>query len=605
MKFIAAAVVLAALLPAVGGAQTPPATAECLGCHDQIDAKKFEASVHGSMFQCVDCHTDIKSAPHETKPNRPACDTCHAELQSAWSHSVHARGLYEGVGGAQCRNCHGDVHQILPSSDPQSRTYHTNIPQTCGSCHGQKFVMEKAGLSTQMFASYQESVHGRAVARGSMKAAVCTDCHDSHAVYTPNNPQSAIFKFNVPRTCGKCHANIAAQYSQSVHGKALTRGNWNSPVCTDCHGIHAIKAHGDPTSSVAAGQVAMTTCARCHDGVRLTQEFGVPGGRVSSYRSSYHGLARRLGSHVAANCASCHGVHDILPSSDPRAATNHANLQQTCGKCHKGASAKFALGRIHLAQGEMVDTQSMAVTIIRKIYLLLIFGTIGFMIVHNTIIWLRKTLAWRRNPKRTVTRMTLNVRLQHLALAVSFVMLVLTGFALAWPDSVFAWMFGSSEAPRRIIHRISAIVMLLLGAYHVLFMLVTREGRQGLRDFWFGLKDARDLFHVLGYNLGLTRKRPAMGRFTYGEKLEYWAVVWGTIVMGVTGLMIWYNVATATWLPRWWIDIATAIHFYEAVLATLAIIVWHLYAVIFDPDCYPMNWAWFDGKVAEEHESEE
>jgi cytochrome b subunit of formate dehydrogenase len=554
------------------------------------------------LFQCADCHTDITSAPHETKPQKPQCDSCHAEELSAWRHSEHAKGLYEGVGGAQCVSCHGSVHEILPSTDPNSRTYHTNIPKTCGSCHGQKFVMEKAGLSTQMFASYQGSVHGRAVARGSMKAAVCTDCHDFHAVYSPNNPQSAIFKFNVPRTCGKCHASIAVQYSSSVHGKALQHGNWNSPVCTDCHGIHAIKSPVDPTSTVAAGQVAMTTCARCHDGVRLTQEFGVPAGRVSSYRESYHGLARRLGSHVAANCASCHGIHDILPSSDPRAATNHQNLQKTCGKCHKGATAKFAMGRIHLSSGEKIDTQSMAVSTIREVYLLLIFGTIGFMIVHNTIIWLRKTLAHRRRAGRTVTRMSLNIRLQHLALALSFVMLVLTGFALAWPDSIFAMLFGSSEGPRRVIHRISAIVMLALGAYHVCYMLFTREGRQGLRDFWFSFKDARDLFDVLRYNLGLSTKRPRMGRFTYGEKLEYWAVVWGTVVMGVTGLAIWANVATATWIPRWWLDIATTIHFYEALLATLAIIVWHLYAVIFDPDSYPMNWAWFDGKVSEEHE---
>lgn len=591
--------VVCLLLPVVVVAQVP-ATDECLACHDQIDGAKFKASVHGSLFECSGCHTDIKSAPHETTPQKPKCESCHPEEVAAWANSQHAQGVKEGIGGAQCVSCHGSVHEILPSADPQSRTYHTNIPKTCGSCHGQKFVMEKAGLSTQMFSSYQGSVHGRAVAKGSLKAAVCTDCHDFHAVFSPNNPQSAIFKFNVPRTCGKCHNNIAAQYSSSVHGKALQHGNWNSPVCTDCHGIHAIKSHIDPTSPVAAGQVAMTTCARCHDGVRLTQEFGVPGGRVSSYQSSYHGLARRLGSAVAANCASCHGVHDILPSSDPRAATNHTNLQKTCGKCHKGATAKFAMGRIHLSQGERVDTQSMAVTTIRQIYLLLIFGTIGFMIVHNTIIWLRKTLAHRRRAGRSVTRMTLNVRLQHGALALSFVMLVLTGFALAYPDSLFAWLFGSSEAPRRIIHRISAIVMLALGGYHVCYMLFTRDGRQGLRDFWFRVKDARDLFDVLRYNSGLSKKKPEMGRFTYGEKLEYWAVVWGTIVMGITGLMIWANVATATWLPRWWIDIATTIHLYEAILATLAIIVWHLYAVIFDPDSYPMNWAWFDGKVSEE-----
>jgi hypothetical protein len=83
-------------------------------------------------------------------------------------------------------------------------------------------------------------------------------------------------------------------------------------------------------------------------------------------------------------------------------------------------------------------------------------------------------------------------------------------------------------------------------------------------------------------------------------------VVWGTAIMGATGLIIWFKLDVTRILPRWAVDVATTIHFYEAVLATLAIIVWHFYHVIFDPDVYPMNWAAWDGKVsahwyAEEH----
>jgi cytochrome b subunit of formate dehydrogenase len=94
-----------------------------------------------------------------------------------------------------------------------------------------------------------------------------------------------------------------------------------------------------------------------------------------------------------------------------------------------------------------------------------------------------------------------------------------------------------------------------------------------------------------------------MGRFTYAEKAEYWALVWGTIVMGVTGLMLWFEVQVSSWLqlPRWWVDVALLIHFYEAILATLAIIIWHLYAVIFDPDVYPVNFAVLDGRMREGH----
>ena len=582
--FIAAALLLAAT------ASAQSSNEECLACHDKVDAAKFAGSVH-APFGCTDCHADAATVPHETKPKAVDCSACHSDAVAAWNNSLHAKGAK--LGGARCTDCHGSAHEILPSSDPKSKTNHANIPQTCSQCHAQKFVMEKAGLNTQSAISYQQSVHGRAVASGSSKAAVCTDCHDSHDVRPANDPQSGIFKFNVGRTCGKCHSAITGQYGESVHGKALARGNWTTPVCTDCHGIHTISKAGDQIAG------PRSSCARCHDGVRLTKEFGVPATRVSSWQSSYHGLARRMGSTVAADCASCHGAHNILPSSDPRSAVNVANLPKTCGSCHKGVNANFARGKIHVVQGDVSDTPSRVNTWIARIYTVVIILTIGFMLLHNLLVWFRKARAARLSRGPTVVRMNLNQRIQHAVLVVSFVVLVISGFALAWPESFFAWPFGPNEAVRRIVHRIAGVVMIIIGLYHLGYMTLTREGRQGLRDFWFRWSDARDLKDVL------RNRHPRPGRFSYAEKMEYWAGLWGTMVMAVTGLVIWYFAGVATWIPRWWIDIATTIHFYEAILATLAILVWHIYHVIFDPDVYPMNWAWFDGKVSEEQFKEE
>jgi cytochrome b subunit of formate dehydrogenase len=144
-----------------------------------------------------------------------------------------------------------------------------------------------------------------------------------------------------------------------------------------------------------------------------------------------------------------------------------------------------------------------------------------------------------------------------------------------------------------------------IGLYHLAYMTFTREGRKGLRDLWFRFTDAGELIGVLRFYIGQSKKKPQFARFSYAEKAEYWAGMWGTIVMALTGLMIWYSVAVATWIPRWWIDVATTVHYYEAILATLAILVWHFYHVIFDPDVYPMNWAWFDGKMSEEQFKEE
>ncbi|MGZ4778185.1 MAG: formate dehydrogenase subunit gamma, partial [Thermoanaerobaculia bacterium] len=250
--------------------------------------------------------------------------------------------------------------------------------------------------------------------------------------------------------------------------------------------------------------------------------------------------------------------------------------------------------------GGPTDLPSRAVEWIKWIYIALITMTIGFMVLHNAIVWFRKAQLKRRDPGRVVMRMNLNQRLQHGVLVVSFVVLVISGFALAWPNSFFAWFFGPGEELRRIVHRVAAVVMIAVGLYHMAYMTGTREGRKGLRDLWVNFKDGKDIINVLKYYLGLSSNRPEFGRFNYAEKMEYWAGLWGTLVMAITGLVIWYSVTVATWVPRWWIDIATTIHFYEAILATLAILVWHLYGVIFDPDVYPMNWAWFDGKMTRE-----
>ena len=461
----------------------------CLGCHDDVNQAKFSASIHAPL-QCADCHSDVTGVPHDTKPKAVDCSSCHTDQVAAWQNSLHAKAAKAGIArGAKCTDCHGPAHEILPSTDRNSRTNRASIPKTCSGCHAQKFVMEKAGLSAQSAISYKASVHGQASAHGNSKAAVCTDCHDWHAVLPANDPISGIFKFNVGHTCGECHPSIAAEYSRSVHGKALGRGNWNAPICTDCHGIHTIARASD----LIAGPRG--SCVRCHDGVRLTKEFAVPGDRVSTYAQSYHGLARRVGSTVAADCASCHGAHEVLPSADPRSSVNHANLTKTCGKCHEGAKEKFAMGTIHIGKGgggPGSDPPSRAVGWIRLVYIVIIALTIGFMVVHNAIIWFRKAQLARRAANRTVVRMNLNQRIQHAVMVVSFTVLVISGFALAWPSSPFAWVFGVSEQLRRAVHRSAAVVMIAVGVYHLAYMAFTREGRKGVRDLWWRWKDFPD-----------------------------------------------------------------------------------------------------------------
>jgi cytochrome b subunit of formate dehydrogenase len=618
---LSAGPLLAAGKPLATKPAPKPTAEECLACHSDatlnhdvngktvslhVDPQTFKDSIHGSMFTCVDCHTDVKTAAHETTPLKITCATCHADEQAAYSRSFHGKAVQGGNDkAATCVDCHGSPHELLPASDAKSKVHHSNIPGTCGACHSQKFVMQDGGQSAQMVASYELSVHGHAVAAGSEKAAVCTDCHGTHEILDAKDAKSPIFKFNVPTTCGQCHDQISKEFQQSIHGQAVAKGNWQAPVCTDCHGIHSIKAHGDPNSPVSAQNVGPATCARCHEGMRLSQEFGVEGRRETTYLASYHGLAAKGGSQVVANCASCHGTHSIFPSSDPRSTINHANLARTCGQCHPGVTEKFTAAKVHVDAPLSADMGSKAVRWIRRFYLSMIFAVIGGMLLHNFIIWRSKVVARRKEQHSFVMRMPLRFRLQHATLLTSFIVLVLTGFALKFPDSWFASMLSLGESRRHLLHRIAAVILMGVSTYHIFDVIFSKAGRKLVLDLFPTLDDAWGAWQNICYYLGLSLRKPDFARFNYAEKAEYWALVWGMIVMAVTGIMLWAKVLVGNHLPRWWLDAATAIHFYEAVLATLAIIVWHFYQVFFDPDVYPMNWAWWDGKMTRHHYQDE
>ena len=245
------------------------------------------------------------------------------------------------------------------------------------------------------------------------------------------------------------------------------------------------------------------------------------------------------------------------------------------------------IGNIHVDNAAAKSPVDFASTLnwwVRRIYLVLIFGTIGGMLLHNGLLFYKKVSAHLRASGRPVLRMSLAQRWQHAILATSFIVLALTGFALKWPDSLLARAMGSSEPFRRWTHRVSGVVLLVVGLYHLIYIMASKEGRQLVRDLFPVKKDISDVWHAVRYLTGLSKQKPKIGRLGYAEIMEYWAVVWGTIIMGATGLAIWFKMDVTKFLPRWLVDVALTIHYYEAVLACLAIIVWHFYHVIFDPD---------------------
>lgn len=205
-------------------------------------------------------------------------------------------------------------------------------------------------------------------------------------------------------------------------------------------------------------------------------------------------------------------------------------------------------------------------------------------------------------------RMTLNERIQHINLAINFTILVITGFVLKYPEAF--WASPITDVPlgmtfRGFLHRLSGMAIVTLGGYHILYLIFTERGRGILKDMIPLWKDAKDLWETLKNNLFINRpaKGIKMGRFNFREKLEYLGLIWGTIVMTVTGFILWFKEEWLLFFPMWTFDVARAIHFYEAILATFTILVWHFYSVLLNPDVYPMNWAWISGNLTE-HEME-
>lgn len=200
---------------------------------------------------------------------------------------------------------------------------------------------------------------------------------------------------------------------------------------------------------------------------------------------------------------------------------------------------------------------------------------------------------------QTYLRFPIARRIEHWVMMLSFTLLGLTGLPQRFPDAglsqAILGALGGIESLRNI-HHTAAIVMMLGTAWHILVMgysvFVMRDQMSMLPT----LQDAKDALQALLYNIGIAKTYPQMGRYTFEEKMEYWAFVWGAFVMGATGFVMWNPITATQYLPGEFVPAAKAAHGNEAVLAVLAIIIWHMYGV----HIKRFNKAMFNGKMTEE-----
>ncbi len=385
---------------------------KCLSCHGResafeekirIDERAFAASVHGAL-KCTDCHQLILGEgegeiPHKKKPPDVNCTSaCHQENRKAtpgmsplyYPDSVHGKAYLErGIQDvAKCWDCHGK-HNIKKKSDLESTVNRKNIPLTCSTCHENMNVVVKYNIHRETpYQEYLQSVHGKALYKKGLLsyAAVCTDCHGVHDIKGVGEPH---LMAKNPETCGKCHSLIFNEYRESIHGQKALEGNIDVPLCVDCHGEHKIvppSSEGSPTSPKRIPD----TCSACHARLEIMKKYGVPEDRIETFIESMHGIAIGYGYDAAANCSSCHGVHDIRPANDPNSKVNPANLAKTCGqeKCHPGMPEKISRSKIHVAASKK---ESGPLYYAQQILLWLVFALILFTVIWFVLGFIKKT----------------------------------------------------------------------------------------------------------------------------------------------------------------------------------------------------------------------
>jgi cytochrome b subunit of formate dehydrogenase len=348
-------------------------------------------------------------------------------------------------------------------------------------------------------------------------------------------------------------------------------------------------------------------CGNCH--AELSQQFML----------SVHGELTNLGYGPAAKCADCHGDHEIHKKSDPRSMVSSVNLQATCSKCHPGATANFLKFDPHADHHDRAKNP-----LLNAVYLVLmtfLIGTFAVFGVHS-ILWLIRGIfdvAQHGRPKIPAPGDVAYVRFKpahraaHALLFTSFLGLALTGLPLKYSHIPWArWLadlLGGFESTS-MWHRIFGLVNVLCLAVYVVrlgFHLVAASLRpKTVGHVVFGpespvpnKRDFKDFFRMVRWFFGLG-PRPTFERWAYWEKFDFWGAAADIVIIGSTGLVLWFPVWFCQYLPGEAVNIAKVIHSTQALLATGFVFAIHFYSVFIRPDKFPMDMAMLTGMVSEE-----
>lgn len=588
----------------------------CLKCHEnsethkivnnqavslKVDVSELAVSTHQNIT-CVKCHSDVTAninRPCETA-GKVDCSNCHSKESEVYYTSGHGEAYFNKKENAPyCTNCHGS-HGIKPRTDENSPIYRSSIPKLCGQCHqkGGKAVQGTNLNEIDAFHDYSNSVHGRSLSeKGLLSAAVCTDCHTSHFELRESDPRSSVNPKNIAATCGNCHKGIYNQYVASDHSYREKNGDLQYPTCGTCHTAHNIsEVHKDKFMSEITVQ-----CGKCHKEL------------AESYLETYHGKVYQLGFMQAARCSDCHGAHNIYRIQNPKSKVSPENIVATCQQCHADASKKFTGYLTHATHNNKTKFPWLYYTFWAMTGLLV--SVFIFFGIH-TLLWMPRSLSAMRKKKAHaaepgekvyVRRFTRSQSITHIFVIVSFLSLAFTGMLLkfAYMDwAKFLVKLIGGVAAAGIIHRIAAVITFGYFSYHVYSLFkMKKEKNLSLKDFIFGkntlmfnMQDIKDFWASIKWFTG-RGPRPNYGRWTYWEKFDYMAVFWGVVVIGSTGLVLWFPQFFTKLIPGWMINVAQIIHSDEALLAVGFIFTIHFFNTHLRPEAFPMDTVIFTGKV--------
>ena len=529
-----------------------------------VNLHAMRQSLHGEL-RCVDCHDDIKELPHKKD-----------------------KGRMLALKAVDCVSCHEKL-------DPEIIRENTKRKGRSASVLAK---MPGVVINTK---KYKQSIHGDPEKDNN---ASCETCHTAHYVFSSDDPRALNYRENSPEMCGECHEKELSLYKKSVHGAALkTPWKGDSATCTDCHSAHDITE----AESLGAHRIVTKNCGNCHEK------------EAHSYMSTTHGQLAWLGNKEVARCVDCHRGHDTHKIDDPQSMVSTQNKLETCRECHKDAGEGIVQYRAH---GNTSDFEKYpGMYIVGKFMVGIVILVLIFFYTHSLLWFIReykeRTVVWYTDNSRSIPvhvkpekphsdkhfqRFSWYWRLNHWALALSVMTLTLTGMAVMYADTEWAIKAINAvggPAVFGIIHRVAGVIFLVSVFGHGAVVL-----RRVLKDKnfqWFGpdsllprWKDWEDMKGMFRWFLG-KGKQPKLDRWTYWEKFDYWAVYWGAIVIGLSGVVLWASPYLLKFVPGWTFNIATIAHGVEAFLAVATLFVVHFFNNHFRPEKFPLDTVMFTG----------